>query len=119
VLEAQKFVLLKKFENFSNIMMTKKFISILSIVLPGLVIILGVLQFILVNELAGYGSEVQAINQKISILSDENELLTKQVAIANSLTVISEKALASGFIKLKNFITITDIQQVALNQNVR
>lgn len=59
--------------------------------------ILKAYQIILLNELAAEGKEYQRIEDQITAIKDQNEILIVQVAEAGSLLTIKKKALEMGF----------------------
>lgn len=56
-------------------------------------------QIFLTNELAGQGGKAGEIDARISLLEEENERLTQEVASASSLLRIEEKAREMGFVE--------------------
>lgn len=66
--------------------------------LPVLVILLVVVELLVTNELAGFGSKVHEVNGAIEIVKEENQLLQEKVASLSSLLTIEQKARELGFI---------------------
>jgi hypothetical protein len=94
----------------------KIFWPILKITMPVVVVLLILTQFILSNELAGYGSRLELSENQISTLQNENKLLYQQLAISNSLKVAENQALYLGFIKTTSFLHVKQDQPVALRE---
>ena len=75
-------------------------------VLPILLIVVVLAEFMVTNYLAGKGREVGSIERQIGVLQDENERLAQQVASASSLLNVSGRARALGFIEPAQYMTI-------------
>jgi cell division protein FtsL len=88
--------------------------KILSISLPLFAVMLLFSQFIFSNGLASVGSEVHEIDREIDMYAEENDYLRQQLAIAQSLGVIEEKAQALGFSIPTEFVTLPVTVPVAL-----
>lgn len=79
--------------------------------LPLVALVLIVCQLVISTELAATGMNVKNIDQKISDLSDENQVLEVKVASISSLAKIYDQAKASGFVKATtNTVNITKEQ---------
>lgn len=92
----------------------KKF---LYIVVPCTAFVLVVGQIVVINELAGVGTDIRTLDTEIATLTDEHDLVSQEVASASSLTSISQKAQAAGFVapKKANIIALDDSSDVAVN----
>ena len=71
-------------------------------------ILLGVFQVIVSNQLANAGEKLTQIEEEIKILEEKNEGLKKEIAVSSSLTTIAEKAEEIGFLRSENFLYLTD-----------
>lgn len=86
--------------------MIVRFIRNLLRLTPLIAIFLIGLQFLVSNELAGFGRNVQNADMKIAELRDENEALSQQVASASALSTIASKAEEMGFTAKTKYIVI-------------
>jgi len=95
----------------------KWLITTASIALPIIAIGLFVSQIVCTNNLAQDGSTLKEITSKVDTLAFENERLEQEIASASSILEIQKKAVASGFIEAKQFLTLAQGQYlVALTQ---
>ena len=71
-----------------------------------------VVEIILVNAAAGWGTKVQKIDMNIDAVQQQNNLLEQNIASASSLMTIAAKSEEMGFItpSSSQFITISDGQ---------
>ena len=76
----------------------KSAVRLLLRLLPGLVVVLIIIEIIVTNELVHYGKSVQAIDRQIDTVAQENERIAQNVASASSLIAIEQKAKSLGFI---------------------
>lgn len=88
----------------------KKLISAISLV----IILLVICQFLLSNSMVSSGTTLEDVNGQIDVLTSENRLLTRELAISRSLDSIKTRALSAGFIKATTFISLPMVQTVAL-----
>ncbi len=65
--------------------------------MPLVIVFLLVVKIVATNTLASFGERVRAIDLRISHLTEENELLSQQVASASSLLTITVRATGMGF----------------------
>jgi cell division protein FtsL len=79
-----------------------------------LIVMLTIFQFILSNDLASVGSEVEKMDTTADETKEENQILERQVSSLRSLDWIETKAKENGFVKATAFFTISDSQSVAL-----
>lgn len=63
--------------------------------------ILTLVEVIVINQLAGSGHSVSAIDTQIEKLQEENAIIEQQVASASSLLLIEQKAKEYGFTEAK------------------
>jgi hypothetical protein len=87
--------------------------------IPGIVIILVVIEILWSNTLVTSGKQVSAVDLEIVSLRAANEQLAQQVASASSLTTIAVKAKDMGFVDptAKQFVMIgNNALPVALNR---
>jgi hypothetical protein len=77
----------------------KKIVHIFVRSLPLAVIILGVVEIILTNQLAGSGKAVRLVDLTVDDIRQQNELLEQRVASASSLMTIASRAYEMGFIE--------------------
>ena len=71
-------------------------------------LLLGTFQVIVSNQLANAGEKLTQIEKEIKTLEEENEELKREIAISSSLTTIAEKAEEMGFLRMENFLYLTD-----------
>ena len=71
-----------------------------------------VIEIVLVNASAGWGTKVQKIDMNIDAVQQQNNLLEQNIASASSLMTIAAKSEEMGFITPSNsqFVTISDGQ---------
>lgn len=67
--------------------------------LPLIVVILGVVEIILTNQLAGSGKAVRMVDLTVDEIRQQNELLEQRVASASSLMTIASRAQEMGFVE--------------------
>ena len=87
--------------------------------IPGLVILLIVIEILWSNTLVVPGKQVSSVDLEIIALRQENELLATQVASASSLLTIAARAKDMGFVDptSKQFVMIgNETLPVALNR---
>ena len=87
--------------------------------LPGLVIILVIMEILWSNALVGSGKHVTSVDLEIMSLKEANEQLSQQIASASSLSTITVKATEMGFVEptVKQFVMIgSETLPVALNR---
>jgi cell division protein FtsL len=87
--------------------------------IPGIVIILVVIEILWSNTLVLSGKQVSAVDLEIVSLRNQNEQLAQQVASASSLSTIAVKAKDMGFVDptSKQFVMIgNNALPVALNR---
>ena len=77
-------------------------------VLIFVLILLGIFQVIVSNQLANAGEKLTQIEEEIKILEEKNEWFKREIAISSSLTTIAEKAEEMGFLRVENFLYLTD-----------
>jgi len=77
-------------------------------ILISILIFLGLFQVVVSNQLATAGEKLTQIDEKIRGLENENERLKREIAISSSLTTIAEKAEEIGFLKVENFLYLTE-----------
>lgn len=75
-------------------------------VTPLIALVLVCLQFLVSNELAGFGRTVQNTDTKIADLREENQALSQKVASSSSLSTIAAKAGEMGLKATTNYIVI-------------
>lgn len=86
---------------------------------PLIAILLGVLQLVVSNELAAFGSKVRTIETQIDLVRSENERLAWQVASATSLMNVNEKAISLGFIDNISAPTVISTEHRVALETVR
>lgn len=86
--------------------MIVKFIRYIVRIAPLIALVLVCLQFLVSNELAGYGATVQNTDSRITDLRDENEALRQEVASASALSTVAFKAGEQGFTATTKYIVI-------------
>ena len=69
------------------------------IFLIGIVIILSVVKVVLYNRLSTSGTFVGKIEEEISSYKTQNAILSEKLLMSSSLTSLSAKAIALGFIR--------------------
>ncbi len=87
--------------------------------IPGIVIILVVIEILWSNTLVVSGREVSSVDLQIVSLRAANEQLAQQVASASSLMTVAAKAKDMGFVEpsVKQFVMIgNESLPVALNR---
>lgn len=87
--------------------------------LPGIVVVLVVLEILWSNTLAGSGKHVTSVDLEILSLREANEQLSHQIASASSLSTIALRATQMGFIEpeARQFVMIgSETLPVALNR---
>lgn len=87
--------------------------------IPGIVILLVVIEILWSNTLVVSGKQVSSVDLEIVSLRQANEQLGQQVASASSLTTIAVKATDMGFVEpsAKQFVMIgNETLPVALNR---
>ena len=87
--------------------------------IPGIVILLVVIEILWSNTLVVPGKQVSSIDLEIVSIRQANEQLAQQVASASSLTTIAVKAIEMGFVEPtgKQFVMIgNEMLPVALNR---
>ncbi len=67
--------------------------------MPIIIIALLVARIVVSNALASFGEKVRQIDTRIADFTEENELLTQQVASASSLITITARANELGFVE--------------------
>ena len=77
-------------------------------ILISILIFLGLFQVVVSNQLATAGEKLTQIDERIRGLENENERLKRKIAISSSLTTIAEKAEEIGFLKVENFLYLTE-----------
>lgn len=77
-------------------------------ILAFIVILLSVFQIIVSNRLATAGEQLAEADKEIKILAEKNERLKKEIAVSSSLTTVAKKAEEAGFLKMENFIYLTE-----------
>jgi len=81
----------------------------------GMIVIgLLLLQVVVSNRLANYGTHITQIETDITQLTQENQLLSEQIASESALMAISTKANTLGFTKTTTPVFLSDLP-VALN----
>ncbi len=88
-------------------MYTKRIASIqrktkLPLMLGSAILILLIIQVLVSNNLANYGTTISKIEIEIGDLTQENQLLEEKIASASSLMTLNEKAKKIGFVKVVN-----------------
>lgn len=68
-------------------------------ILGGLVLLLLVVQVLVSNSIANFGTTISQTENKIAELTQENQLLEEKIASSSSLLAVSEKAKTHGFVK--------------------
>ncbi len=86
--------------------MIVKFIRYILKITPLVALVLICLQFLVSNELAGFGRTVQNTDSRITDLRDENEVLRQEVASASALSTVAIKAADLGFTATTKYIVI-------------
>jgi len=94
--------------------MIKKAVNLLVIILPMIVLFLAVSQYILSNSFILQSEEIGQIDERISLLANQNEIMLEQVSRARSIAVLNQYAEANGFIKPVSIISISKDIPVAL-----
>lgn len=84
-------------------------------ILPFFAITLIVCEIVATNELAGVGKTIHEVDNRIDLLTQENELLTSEVASASSLVTVGAKAQILGFTNPTQYVTM-GVEAVALNK---
>lgn len=79
--------------------MIKQLLKLGTYTLPVLIAGLLVIRIIVSNSLASFGENMRQIDLRIARMSEENELLSQQVASSSSLITIDERAAEFGFIE--------------------
>ena len=82
------------------------FLAVLAVTLEGVVIFLS-------NQEAGDSIEVSNMKKEISVLSEENRHLRKEVLGYSSLKNIASKAAELGFEDKKDFISLSESESFA------
>lgn len=88
----------KKPKSFFRSIVTVLLISILSITLARVVV---------ANILATSGQQLAAANQKVEILSEENQKIENEISKLESLSRVEILAKKKGFVKTKNVQVLT------------
>ncbi|MFC1646843.1 hypothetical protein ACFL1A_01035 [Patescibacteria group bacterium] len=70
------------------------------------VICLTLVSFIISNGFASKGRKISEIDERISILKNENMLLYNQLTVAKSTQIIEEKSFSAGFVEPSSFLTV-------------
>lgn len=99
--------------------MIKQLIKLGTYTLPVFIAGLLLIRIVVSNSLASFGENMRQIDLRIVRLSEENELLSQQVASRSSLVAIGERAAEFGFVEpTKNQIITMGQDQfpVALKQ---
>ena len=73
-----------------------------------ILIILGIFQIFVSNQLATAGERLSKTDEEIKALEEENEFLKKEIATCSSLTTIAKKAEEAGFLRVENFLYLTE-----------
>jgi hypothetical protein len=96
-----------------------KIIRTLAKSIPGIVVILVVIEILWSNTLVVSGKQVSSVDLEIVALRAANEQLAQEVASASSLTTIAVKAADMGFVEptARQFVMIgNETLPVALNR---
>ncbi len=73
---------------------------------PILVVALVVVEFLVTNELAGFGRKVAEADRSIEAVREENQLLSEKIASLSSLLIIDQKARELGITATPVVITM-------------
>lgn len=73
-----------------------------------IILLLGVFQAVVSSKLATAGERLTQIDEEIKSLEEENERLKKEIAISSSLTTIAKKAEGMGFLRVEDFLYLTE-----------
>lgn len=79
------------------------------------ILILLIIQVLVSNSIANYGSTLSKMETTIAELSEENQLLEGKIASSSSLLTIHEKAQQLGFVKVITPTYFSNQIPVALN----
>jgi len=90
-----------------------KIIKILQYILPISLFLLVVTQLIIANQMAGSSNEIGNIESQIDKITNENQILSQQLAQAKSLTMIQDKAKEFGLTSIPSTITVIVDEAVA------
>ena len=77
-------------------------------ILSLIILLLGVFQAVVSSKLATAGERLTQIDEEIKSLEEENERLKKEIAISSSLTTIAKKAEGMGFLRVEDFLYLTE-----------
>lgn len=88
----------------------KKIVIILSTCFIGISVFLFILNIYTANNTIDYGKKLSDLDQQVTQLANENELLSQNVASASALITIDQKARELGFIDKtsKNIMIFSD-----------
>lgn len=91
-----------------------KILSILSVFMPIVVVFMSLFQLVQISGISHQGQEIDQIEQKLSQIREENEILANQAALAESYLYLKQKADELGFIVPTKTETINVAWDVAL-----
>jgi len=93
-----------------------KYFRLIFSLMFSILIILGIVQVIMANQLVEKGEKIKTLNNKIEIITKENQELKELISSETSLEKIKEKAKNLGMIELTSIIYLSTPLPIALNQ---